>query len=264
MADQLKYTNKIKGDRVLVVGGSAGIGYAAAEACLENGCHVTISSSNPDRIQRAITKLQTTYPSFQTNIQGHACDLSDPANLETNLLLLLDRTSQAGKIDHIIHTAGDSLAVLKLEELSMDTVYAAGQIRFFAPLFLAKHAPKFLAPGPKASITLTTGAVSERPIPNWTVVNSYATGLQGMTRGLALDLAPIRVNLVSPGAVDTELWSHMSAGQKAEFFKEMEKKIPVGKVGQVEDVAEAYLYCMRDRNVSGAMISTSGGHLLTG
>ena len=65
---------------------------------------------------------------------------------------------------------------------------------------------KALSGGPKSSITFTTGAVSEKPIPNWAMINSYATGLQGMTRGLALDMKPIRVNLVSPGAVDTELW----------------------------------------------------------
>lgn len=119
-------------------------------------------------------------------------------------------------------------------------------------------------PGPKSAIILTTGAVSERPISNWTVVCSYATGLQGMTRNMALDLQPLRVNLVSPGAVDTELWAGMSDEQKKAMFEELEKKTPVGKVGTVEDVTEAFLYLMRDHNITGAMISTSGGHLLTG
>ena len=117
-------------------------------------------------------------------------------------------------------------------------------------------------PGPKSSITLTTGGVAERPNPKWTVVNSYATGLQGMVRGMALDLKPIRVNLVCPGAVDTELWSGMSEEQKKGFFKMMEEKLPVGKVGSVEDVAETYLYLMRDRNTTGTQVVTTGGHLL--
>ena len=85
-----------------------------------------------------------------------------------------------------------------------------------------------------------------------------------MTRGLALDLKPIRVNLISPGAVDTELWSHMSEEEKQGMFKELSKKIPVGKVASVEDVAESYLYLMKDRNITGAMVSTNGGHLLVG
>lgn len=246
----------------------SGIGYAVAEACLENGCTVTISSSNPSRIQAAVTKLQKSYPSYSKNISGHACDLSSPQNLEENLKTLLETTtspnSQGRKLQHIIFTAGDALATVPVSSLSMDKISTAGQIRFFAPLMLSKLAPSYLSPGPQSSLTLTTGAVSERPIPNWTLVNAYATGLQGMTRGLALDLAPIRVNLISPGVVDTELWAGMSKEQKEGMFAEMVKKIPVGKVGQPEDVAESYLYCMRDRNVTGAMVSTSGGHLLTG
>lgn len=85
-----------------------------------------------------------------------------------------------------------------------------------------------------------------------------------MVRGMALDLKPLRVNVVSPGAVDTELWSGIPSEQKEHMFREMEKKIPVGKVAKVEDVAESYLYLMKDQNITGAMISTSGGHLLTG
>jgi NAD(P)-dependent dehydrogenase (short-subunit alcohol dehydrogenase family) len=146
----------------------------------------------------------------------------------------------------------------------MDSVKNAGMVRFFSALFVAKHAPKYLSAGPKSSITYTTGAVSERPIPNWTVVNSYATGLQGMVRGLALDLKPIRVNLVSPGAVDTELWKSMSDEAKKGMFEELEKKTPVGHVAKPEELAESYLYLMKDTNITGAMISSSGGHLLVG
>lgn len=206
-------------------------------------------------------------------------------------------------IDHVVHTAGDGLATMKLEGIEMEGVKKAGEsffsffsisfsfffflfvfrlssdceiacihmliifqyqgmVRFFAPLFLGKLAPKYMNPGPASSIIITTGSVSERPLPDWTVVNSYATGLQGMVRGMALDLKPLRINLVSPGVVDTELWKDMPEDVKRGMFAEMEKKIPVGRVGQVVDVAESYLYLMKDRNVSGAMVSTSGGHLL--
>ncbi|EME84550.1 uncharacterized protein MYCFIDRAFT_187519 [Pseudocercospora fijiensis CIRAD86] len=262
MADQTKYTQKLQGQKVLITGGSAGIGFGVAEACLEHGCTVVISSSNPDRVQNAISKLQSSYPSAKDRISGHACNLGDEEKLESNIRGLFEKVGKG--IDHVIHTAGDSLAVLKLPDLEMAKLKVAGMVRFFAPLFIGKYAPQYLNPGPKSSIIITTGAVSERPIPDWTVVASYAAGLQGMTRGMALDLQPIRVNLVSPGAVDTELWAHMSAERKQQAFKEIAKKIPVGKVAVVEDVAEAYIYLMKDNNVTGAMISTSGGHLLTG
>lgn len=81
-------------------------------------------------------------------------------------------------------------------------------------------------------------------------------------RGLALDLKPIRVNLVSPGVVDTDLWAGMSQEQKEGMFKTFEEKLATGKVGQVEDVAEAFLYAMKDKNLTGSLISTNGGGLL--
>lgn len=241
---------------------TTGIGYGVAEASLENGCTVVISSSNPDRVQKAVERLQTAYPSAKGRISGHACNLGDEASLEGNIKQLFEKTGSG--IDHVVHTAGDSLATMKLKDIDINTVKKAGLVRFFAPLFIGKIAPQYMKAGPASSIIITTGAVSERPIPDWTVINSYATGLQGMVRGMALDLKPLRINLVSPGAVDTELWSGMPVEQKKTMFEEMEKKIPVGKVAKVEDVAESYLYLMKDHNISGAMISTSGGHLLVG
>ena len=92
---------------------------------------------------------------------------------------------------------------------------------------------------------------------------SYATGLHGMMRNLALDLAPIRVNLISPGAVLTPLWDGMPK-EKMESFKEhFRGKCTTGELGRPEDVAESYLYAMRDWNVSGSVIDTNGGVLLT-
>ncbi|KAL9532334.1 Short-chain dehydrogenase/reductase [Sphaerulina musiva] len=262
MSDQVKYTQKLQGAKILITGGSAGIGYGVAEACLENGCNVTISSSNDTRVQQAVAKLSAAYPSAaaQNRIRGFACNLGEEKTLEAEVKRLLELVGNG--IDHVVHTAGDGLATMKLEGIEMEGVKKAGMVRFFAPLFLGKLAPKYMNPGPASSIIITTGSVSERPLPDWTVVNSYATGLQGMVRGMALDLKPLRINLVSPGVVDTELWKDMPEDVKRGMFAEMEKKIPVGKVGQVVDVAESYLYLMKDRNVSGAMVSTSGGHLL--
>jgi NAD(P)-dependent dehydrogenase (short-subunit alcohol dehydrogenase family) len=81
-------------------------------------------------------------------------------------------------------------------------------------------------------------------------------------RNLALDLKPIRVNLISPGAVDTDLWGDMDEEKKRDFFASIAKVTTTGKVAGVESVAEAYLYAMKDENLSGSVISTNGGHLL--
>lgn len=179
----------------------SGIGYSVAEASIESGASVTVSSSNKDRVASTIQKLKDTYPNAQ--VTGYACDLSKPT-VETDLETLFKST---GKVDHIVFTAGDALAQLPISSITYEGILKAGQIRFFAPLLTAKVGSKYLNEGPTSSIILTTGGVAEKPIPNWSVVASYASGLHGMVRNLAIDLKPVRVNLVSPGAVDTELVS---------------------------------------------------------
>jgi len=259
MSDQVKYTQKLKGAKVLIIGGSSGIGFGVAEALLENGSTVIVSSSNPDRVQNTIDRLKKSYPSAGDRISGHACNLGDQATVENNIKELFEKV---GSLDHVVYTAGDPLAVRPLEEANMENIIQTGMVRFFAPLLVGKYAPKYLTGGPSSSITLTTGSVSERPRPNWVVVGGYATGLQGMCRSLALTLKPIRVNLISPGAVDTELWNHMSEEQKSTMKQQLTESLPTGRIGQVEDVVESYLYVMKDQNITGSMISTNGGHLI--
>ncbi|KAK3649635.1 hypothetical protein LTR56_006818 [Elasticomyces elasticus] len=262
MADQVKYTNKLHGAKVLILGGSSGIGFGVAEALLEHGSTVIISSSNPDRVQKTIEKLQKSYPSKKDHISGHACNLGDQATVEDNIKNLFETATKDGKLDHVVYTAGDPLAMMKLDDIDMSKLVQAGMVRFFAPLLVGKYAPKYLNAGPKSSITLTTGSVSERPRPNWTAIGSFATGLQGMCRGMALDLKPLRVNLVSPGAIDTELWNGLSEQQRNDMFKAMEGAMPTGRVGRVVDVAECYIYLLKDENVTGTMISSNGGALI--
>lgn len=264
MTDSIKYSNKLAGARVLVIGGSSGIGYCVAEACLEFGASVIISSSQQSRIDSSIDKLLKTYPSAGGRIAGYPCDLSSHS-VEANIEKLLEQCCGGGpnKLDHIVHTAGDPLAVLKLQDATLESIQQAAMVRFNSPLLLAKHAAKYLNPGPASSITLTTGSVSEKPIKGWSIVASYATGLHGMTRNLALDLAPVRVNLISPGPVLTPFWDGMPEEQRDTSLESVKDKCTTGEVGKPEDVAESYLYVMRDRNVSGSVIDTNGGSLLT-
>lgn len=264
MPDAQKYTNKLVGARVLVIGGSSGLGFAAAEASLESGATVIISSSNPSRVETGIARLQKDYPSAASRVSGHACNLGEAASIEKNVKALLEAATDSGKnkLDHILYTAGDALAMMAIGDADIEKIQKAGNVRFFGPLLVAKHAPQYMNPGPASSIVLTTGSVSERPRPNWAIVGSFATGLQGMCRGLALDLAPLRVNLVSPGAVDTELWDGMDKEKKAAMFKALEANVPVGRVATAGDVAELYLYFMKDKNVTGVMCSSNGGVML--
>jgi NAD(P)-dependent dehydrogenase (short-subunit alcohol dehydrogenase family) len=141
---------------------------------------------------------------------------------------------QTGEIDHIVFTAADALAnvTIPLASSTYETILAAGQIRFFAPLLVAKIGIHYLNPGPESSITVTTGGAGEKPVPGWSVIASYFSGLHGMVRNLALDLKPVRVNLVSAGMVDTGLWEHMGEGEREGMFRGYAEMVPTGHVGR--------------------------------
>ena len=259
MTDATKYTSKLRGSRVLIIGGSSGIGYGAAEACLEYGATVILSSSQSKRLDSAISTLLEAYPSAKSRLSGHACDLGDSKNLESNIKALFEST---GEVNHVVFTAGDPLALGPFAETSLDIIQQAGMVRFFAPLLVAKYALGYMPRTASSSITMTSGSIAVKPMPGWAVVNSYATGLFGMTRGLALDLAPIRVNCIAPGAVETPLWNMLPEDQREKLKLSLKEKMTTGAVGRTEDVAEAYLYLLRDENCTGSIISTDGGGLL--
>lgn len=190
---------------------------------------VVISSSQQSRIDSSINQLLETYPSAQHRIAGYACDLSS-SSVEANIEQLFKQCGEP-KFDHIVFTAGDSLATSKLEDTTLESIQKAAMVRFNSPLLLTKHAPEYLHPGPRSSITLTTGAVSRKPNKDWSLVAGYATGLHGMMRNLALDLAPVRVNLISPGAVLTPLWDGMSKEIKEGFITRIRGTCTTGEVG---------------------------------
>ena len=258
MPDAQKYTAKLSGARVLVIGGSSGIGYAVAEASVELGATVIISSSQESRVKSSIEKLIESYPSARNRISGHACDLSVPT-VEENIKKLLEQT---GTVDHIVFTAGDPLSTTSIHNVTLEGIQKVGMVRFYAPLLVAKYASQYLSPGPTSSLTLTTGSLSQKPMAGRTVTAAFGGGLHSMARNLSVDLKPIRVNLISPGPVETPLWDAMGKTRLEEFKRDSGKRLATGQVGQPEDVAEAYLFAMKDKNCTGSVIDSNGGWLL--
>jgi NAD(P)-dependent dehydrogenase (short-subunit alcohol dehydrogenase family) len=248
----------ISSQSILIIGGSAGIGFAVAKLALKEGVRVAIVSSNPTRVATAVENLKKEFPGGQ--IIGHECNLK-AGNVEARLEKVFTETVAANggnALDHIIFTAGDSLAVKSLKEIDINFIQEAGKVRFVAPLLVAKLAPGFIKNNSSSSLILTTGSVSQKPAPDYSVAASFLSGLHGMTRNLAVDLKPIRVNLVSPSAVDTELWG---SGRDA-FVAHVNKTSFMGKIATAEEVAESYIYLMKDTYSTGSIVSTNGGNLL--
>ena len=133
-----------------------------------------------------------------------------------------------------------------------------------APAIIAKLCTVhgYLTSSPASSFTVTSGANAVKPGAGWAIIAGAVGGVEALTRGLAVDLAPIRVNCVSPGAVYTELFQKFGGeklGATLEYFR---TKSTTKTMGKPEDLAETYLYCMRDQFVTGAIIESNGGVLL--
>ena len=270
-----KYTSKLHNASILILGGTSGIGYAVAEACLEFHCaRLTISGSNQPKIERTIERLRATYSSdsFPTHLSGLACDLSDTPHLEENLTALLSFATDNAqtKLDHIVNTAGDSRGTTALASVTTDIIAMAGAMRFTAPIILAKllvpsHEPSYIHSSPTSSLTLTSGVSAAKPPLNWSVTAAFGAAKEGLTRGLAVDLAPVRVNCVAPGAVQTEYLEKVSGGDKEKLegmLGMFRNKSLTKRVGRPEDVAEHYLGIMRDNSVTGTVLHSEGGYLL--
>lgn len=259
-----KYGNKLEGKRVLVIGGTSGIGFCVAEACVEFGAIVTVASSRQEKIDKTIKRLTTTYPDAKARISGHAVDLAS-SDVEGALKTLFEFATKEGKLDHVVSTAGDSFSLKKISEITPEDIQKHGKVRYVSALMMAKVAPQYMHQVSHSSITITGGVNSTKPAPGWSTVAGWGAAKEGMARGMAVDLKPIRVNLVSPGAIDTEMFDNFSGGdpeRRKQIIDLYGSKNLLGKCGSPEDTAEAYLYMMRDTFVTGHVLVTDGGYLL--
>ena len=238
--------NGLRNKRVVILGGSSGIGLAVAEQAASQGAKLVIASSNVERVQKAIESLGG-------NAQGHTLDLSDEQAVETLFTKL-------GAFDHLVFTAGDSLHLQNLADTDLKQARRAFELRYWAALAAVKYASKSIRKG--GSIVLTTGVAGQRPHKGWVVAASVCGTIEALTRALALELAPIRVNAVSPGVVRTNLWQNMNAAERERLYESVGKNLPVGRVGEAHDIAQAYLFLMQEEFSTGQTLVVDGGTVL--
>ncbi|KAI4919032.1 uncharacterized protein J4E92_008676 [Alternaria infectoria] len=266
----MAHRNRLANAHVLVFGGTSGIGYAIANMALASGALVTISGSGQDKVDKKVDMLRSLYPTTPaSNVTGFAVDLKDKENLEFNLKTMLDKVTEGGKkkIDHIAFTAGDALSLPKVAEMDVNTLMNGFTVRFLAPCALAKliTTGEYMPKSSNSSITLTGGTNTHRPMPNWALGAAVGASVEGLTRGLAVDMAPIRTNIVHPGAIQTELFHEFFRNSSPETIEKMKKGSSLTReLGRPEDIAEAYGWVMKDRFANGTQVNSDGGRLLVG
>ncbi|WP_089177837.1 SDR family oxidoreductase [Bosea sp. AS-1] len=235
--------------KVLVVGGSSGMGLALARRCLDQGAQVIIAGRDADKLARARESLGA-----HSQLEAVAVDITREAEVGA----LFD---QVTGLDHIACTAADIQGSYELlPALDLKAAQRAMESKVFGPLLLAKYgAPKLR---PSGSITFTSGIAAYRPLPRGSVVAAINAALEGLVRALAVELAPIRVNAVSPGWVDTPIWAFVAGDRKGEMLDGMARRLPVGRVGRPADIAEAIAFLMGNGFTTGTVLHVEGGHRL--
>ena len=238
--------NGLHNKRVVILGGSSGIGLAVAEQAASQGANLVIASSNAERVQKAVEKLEG-------NAQGHTLDLTDESAVENFFAKL-------GAFDHLVFTAGDELRLRDLAATDLQQARRAFELRYWAALAAVKYGSKSIRKG--GSIVLTTGVAGQRPHKGWVVAASVCGTIEALTRALALELAPIRVNAVAPGVVRTNLWQNMTAAERERLYESVGGNLPVGRVGEAHDIAQAYLFLMQEEFSTGQTLVVDGGTVL--
>jgi NAD(P)-dependent dehydrogenase (short-subunit alcohol dehydrogenase family) len=264
----MAHPNRLANAHVLIFGGTSGIGFGVANMALSYGARVTISGSGQPKVDQKVEKLRSFYPDIPvSNIAGFACDLRDKENMEANITALFEKATEGGKtkIDHVVFTAGDPVGLPPVKDVTVESALAGFTVRFVAPALVAKvlSTGKYVSLTANSSFTLTGGTNTYRPFPGWTYPAAWMGAVDGLVKGLANDMQPFRVNLVIPGAIQTELLQGMLDNIGEEGAKKMARDNSLtNSFGQPEDIAEAYGYLMRDRFASGSFVTCDGGRLL--
>jgi NAD(P)-dependent dehydrogenase (short-subunit alcohol dehydrogenase family) len=230
--------NPLQNQTVVVIGGSSGIGAAVAARAKVAGARVIAISRS------GVAPL---------DVEPIAADVLD--------LGAIDRAfASVGAIDHLVHTAGVRAASAPLSRLDVNAL----PFTFETKLFNAIHAVRLALPhmSERASITLTSGQVSRKFTAGSLLKGSVNAAVDAAGRHLAKELAPRRVNVVSPGIADTELWGEVGSSARADLLARLGTALPVGRIGTPEELAAAYLFVMTNGFVTGAVIDVDGGGLL--
>ena len=147
-----------------------------------------------------------------------------------------------------------------LPALALNAVQKVVESKLYGPLLLAKYGAPVLSP--TGSLTFTSGVAAYRPSARGSAVAAVNAALEGLVRALAVELAPIRVNAVSPGWVDTPIWTFVAGDKKEATLSAMAARLPVGRIGQPDDIAEAIGFLMHNRFTTGTILHVEGGHRL--
>jgi NAD(P)-dependent dehydrogenase (short-subunit alcohol dehydrogenase family) len=236
---------ELLGQTVVVIGGSSGIGLETARRARAEGARVIVTGRDPGRLQQTAKELDAKTSAF---------DATDPAALEQFF-------RELPAIDHLLVTAGRPYYA-PLVEMDFEDVRHVLDNDFLLPLRVARHAIGKVKPG--GALLFMSGTGARRPAVGLSVVSALSVGMPALVANLALELAPIRVNLIAPGFVDTPLSARLLGDRLEDRRKHLRDTLPVRRVVEPADVAALAVHLMTNTALTGATYDIDGGQQLVG
>ncbi|HEN3609454.1 TPA: SDR family oxidoreductase [Yersinia enterocolitica] len=241
---QHQFSSSLNQQKVVILGGNSGIGAAVAYAVVARGAKVVLVS------RRSVGSIPS---NDNSEILRMSADMTNEDSLKKVF-------SQVGAFDHLVITAGPAVKAKPLAETSLTEAQEDFDVKLWGALRAIQAALPYL--NEQSSIALTSGLLSRKFISGQFIKTAINAALEAVGKQLAKELAPRRVNIVSPGVTATEAYSRMNSEQRQAMFTKVSASLPVGRVGQPVDIASAYILLLENSFMTGSVIDVEGGGLL--
>lgn len=229
--------------RVVIVGGSSGIGLATATLAAQAGHEVLIAGRSAERLRRAVKRVGH-------GAQARPLDVTDHAAVAGFF-------GDVAAIDHLVLTAAGARSG-PFTAQSVATARAVFEVKFWGQYACARAA----SPKLRGSVTLFSGISARKPFVGLHALAAANGAVEALTRALALELAPVRVNAVAPGLVDTPAYAAMPEAERAAMFASIGERLPARRTGRPEDVAATVLHLIESPFITGSVVDVDGGYRL--
>jgi len=236
---------QLAGQTVVVLGGSAGIGFETARLARAEGANVVLTGRNPERLQQAALEVEAT--------SSAAFDATDFDRLHRFFEEL------PGMIDHVMISAGKPYYA-RLADIDFKEASASIDEHFWLPLHIARIAVGKVRPG--GTLLFMSGTGGRRPAVGMAVASAFTAAGPALTKVLALEIAPVRVNLIAPGFVDTPLSATLLGDQLEQRREQLRATLPIARVVGPVDVAALAVHIMANTALTGATFDVDGGQQL--
>ena len=235
----------LKDKHVVIIGASSGMGLATAKASAEVGAKVTLVARRQDALEQAVTEIGW-------GAQAIVADIGDEDAIKSLF-------AQVETVDHLVTAAAD-LTFAPIQQLDSTAAKNIIASKILGPFYAVKHGTSHLSKD--GSITFISGFSAWKPVAGTALIAAVDGSLAAFCRSLAVELAPIRVNVMAPGVVETQMWQGVPQDNRTAFFATVSQQLPVGRIGSLKDMADAVLYLMQNSFITGTVLHVDGGHRL--